>query len=125
MPEPPREDYTVVAFEHKVLIFGGENTKGFDRFGDLFEFDLTTKKFKVMPSLPSAAKLMAGVRWGDQAVLIGGYGKDGRSKEVLMYDSKTGDITALPSMLEKRGSPVAVITGNTIVDGRTRTVWLC
>ncbi|CAB4018305.1 kelch 5 [Paramuricea clavata] len=32
-----------------------------------------------------------------------------------MYDCKTGKITALPSMLEKRDTCCAVITGNTIV----------
>jgi hypothetical protein len=32
-----------------------------------------------------------------------------------MYDCKTGKITALPSMLEKRCQCCAVITGNTIV----------
>ncbi|CAB4045018.1 actin-binding IPP, partial [Paramuricea clavata] len=32
-----------------------------------------------------------------------------------MYDCKTGKITALPSMLEKRYKCCAVITGNTIV----------
>ena len=52
---------------------------------------------------------------GDQAVLIGGCGNNGPSKEVLMYDSKTGNITELPSLLEKRAGCAAVITGNTIV----------
>ena len=32
-----------------------------------------------------------------------------------MYDCKTGKITVLPSMLEKRWGCCAVITGNTIV----------
>ena len=32
-----------------------------------------------------------------------------------MYDSKTGNTTELPSMLEKRDGCAAVITGNTIV----------
>ena len=32
-----------------------------------------------------------------------------------MYDCKTGKITVLPSMLEKRRACCAVITGNTIV----------
>ena len=131
MPEP-HQDYTVVVFEQKVLIFGGETYLDdfyADFLDDVLEFDLTTKKFKVMPSLPSPAKLMAGVRWGDQAVLIGGYGAYGPSKKVLMYDSKTGNITELPSMLEKRTGCAAVITGNTIVvmggkgkSGRVRSV---
>ena len=129
IPEPKRLYYTVVAFEHKVLIFGGKSVNGDDYFEDVLEFDLTTREFKVMPSLPRAAKHMAGVRWGDQAILIGGCGKEGESKQVLMYDSKTGKTTELPSMLEKREACSAVITGNTIVvmgglgeSGRVRSV---
>ena len=115
MPEPQRKDYTAVAFEYKVLIFGGRDVDDWDFLEDVLEFDLTTKEFKVMPSLCSAVQLMAGVRWGDQAVLIGGCGDYGISKKVCMYDSKTGNITKLPSMLEERCGCAAVITGNTIV----------
>ena len=129
MPEPLRRNYTVVAFGYKILIFGGKTVKDGNYLEDVLEFDLTTREFKVMPSLPSPVLHMAGVRWGDQAVLIGGCGKDGKTKEVLMYDSKTGNITELPSMLEKRNSCAAVITGNTIVvmggkgeSGRVRSV---
>ena len=129
MPEPPSKYYTVVAFEHKILIFGGKRVNDRNLLEDVLEFDLTTRQFKVLPSLPSPVSNMAGVRWGDQAVLIGGYGKDGPSKKVLMYDSKTGNITELPSLLEKRNAPAAVITGNTIVvmggageSGRVRSV---
>ena len=68
-----------------------------------------------MPSLRSKLRDMAALRWGNQAVLIGGFGDRGPSKEVLMYDSKTGNITELPSMLEKRSACAAVISGNTIV----------
>ena len=35
--------------------------------------------------------------------------------DVFMYNIKTGKITVLPSMLEKRFSCCAVITGDTIV----------
>ena len=35
--------------------------------------------------------------------------------DVFMYNIKTGKITVLPSLLEKRRSCCAVITGNTIV----------
>ena len=115
MPEPPRKFYTVVAFEHKILIFGGKNVKDNHRLQDVLEFDLTTREFKDLPSLPGVVSSMAGVRWGDQAVLIGGYNDHGPSKKVLMYDSTTGTTTELPSMLEKREACAAVITGNTIV----------
>ena len=129
IPEPKRLYYTVVAFEHKVLIFGGKNVYQDNYLEAVLEFDLTTREFKVMPSLPGASRHMAGVRWGDQAVLIGGYGRDGPSKKVVMYDSKTGHTTELPPMLEKRSGCAAVITGNTIVvmggmgdSGRVRSV---
>ena len=115
MPERAREDYTLVAFEHKVLIFGGDSVINDDSLDSVLEFDLSTNEFKEMPPLPYAVSSMAGVRWGDQAVLIGGYDQDGPSKKVLMYDSTTGNTTALPSMLEERSASAAVITGNTIV----------
>ena len=129
MPEPPRKFYTVVAFEHKILIFGGTHIKDGNYLEDVLEFDLTTREFRVLPSLPGVVLNMAGVRWGDQAVLIGGYGENGPSKKILMYDSKTGNTTEIPSMLEERSGCAAVITGNTIVvmgglgqSGRVRSV---
>ena len=128
MPEPPRKDYAVVGFEHKVLIFGGSSGSS-NYLDSVLQFDVGTHQFKDMPPLPFAASNMAGVRRGDQAVLIGGYGKNGPSKKVLMYDSKTGNTTKLPSMLEERSACAAVITGNTIVvmggrgdSGRVRSV---
>ena len=101
--------FTVVAFEHKILIFGGGNVE------DVLEFDLTTREFNVLFSFSGFVSNMAGVRWRDQAVLIGGFDENGPSKKVFMYDSKTGNTTELPSMLEKRDGCAAVITGNTIV----------
>ena len=131
IPAPRRKNYTVVGFEDKVLIFGGENVQNVaaNILEEVLELNLATKQFKVMPSLLSATKLMAGVRWGDQAILIGGFGENGPSKEVVMYDSKTGNITQLPSMSEERSASTAIITGNTIVvmgglgqSGRVRSV---
>jgi hypothetical protein len=132
MPEPARKYYAVVAFEHKVLIFGGRSVTNNNLLDGVLEFDVGTNEFKAMPPLPYAVSSMAGVRWGDDAILIGG--ADGadehdKSKKVLMYDSKTGNTTALPSMLEERSASSAVITGNTIVvmggkgkSGRLRSV---
>jgi hypothetical protein len=129
LPEPARKDYTVVAFEHKVLIFGGSSGTDYNFLDSVLEFDLSTNEFKDMPPLPCAVSNMAGVRWGDQAVLIGGFDQDGPSKKVLMYNSTTGNTTDLPSMLEERSASAAVITGNTIVvmggmgtPGRLRSV---
>ena len=115
IPEPPRKYYAIVAFGHKVLIFGGSSGANLDLLDSVLEYNINTNAFKVMPPLPCAASNMAGVRWGDQAVLIGGYDEDGPSDEVFMYDSNTGNITQLPSMLEERSACAAVITGNTII----------
>ena len=129
MPEPLREYYAAVAFEHKVLIFGGSSGNGDNRLSSVLQFDIVANEFKVMPSLPWAVSSIAGVRWGDQAILIGGYDKNKFSKKVFMYDSKSGTTTELPSMLEARSGCAAVITGNTIAvmggrgeSGRVRSV---
>ena len=135
MLEPARKNYAVVAFENKVLIFGGQNATNDDLLDTVLEFDVRKNKFKLMPSLPCTATIMAGVRCGDEAILIGGANNKAPlldylgSKEVFMYNSKTGNITELPSMLEERIGCSAVITGNTIVvmggrgrSGRVRSV---
>ena len=121
IPGPPRVLYAVVAFGHKILIFGGSGYYGYDDVNEksVLEFDMNTKKYKSMRQLPYAVSNMAGVRWRDQAILIGGYektsGTTGGTKRVLMYDSKTGDTTELPPMLEDRVGCCAIITGDTIV----------
>ncbi|XP_046842002.1 kelch-like protein 12 [Xenia sp. Carnegie-2017] len=113
MPEP-RQCYGAVVVDDKVLIFGGD---GKDRkvLSSVLEFGPRTLTFKEMPPLTYPLTQMATVQWRDQVVLLGGY--DGREKlnSVIMYDSKTGKITVLPSMLEKRQGCCAVITGDTIV----------
>jgi hypothetical protein len=123
MPEPSTKYYTVVAFEQKILIFGGQNTTSQKLLDRVLEFDIHTSEFQVLPALPCALHSMTSVRWGDQAILLGGCGEHGQSKKVFMYNSKTGNATELPSMLEERSGCCAVITGNTIVvmGGRRKT----
>ena len=115
----------MVPFEHKVLIFGGISDEDRDIRDEVLEFDLTTREFRVMPSWPSDVPSMAGVRWGDQAVLIAGYGENGPSKKVCMYDSKTGNTTKLPSLLEERSGYAAVHRKHNSCDGWKGTVWSC
>ena len=56
------------------------------------------------------------VRWRDKVVVLGGCdGKGNILNDVYMYDCKTGKITALPPMLEKRQGCCSVITGDTVV----------
>ncbi len=113
MPEP-RQCNGAEIFEDKVLILGGETSGNIT--DSVLEFDPKGNECKEMPNLPFAVTDMATVRWRDEVVVLGGLGKDGQElNDVFMYNSKTGKITALPSLLEKRWCCCAVITGNTIV----------
>ena len=113
MPER-RKYHGAEVFEDKVLILGGVTSR--DTLDSVLEFDPKRMKCKEMPKLPFALGNMATVRWRDEVVVLGGCDKDGQKRnDVFMYNSKTGKITALPSMLEKRWSCCAVITGNIIV----------
>jgi hypothetical protein len=126
MPQP-RDCHGTEAFEDKVLILGGDDDDD-DVLDSVLEFDPKKNECKELPSLPHPIQGMATVRWRDQVVVLGGRDEDdqvvvlgGRDEDghilndVFMYDCKTGKITALPSMLEKRYDCCAVITGNTIV----------
>ncbi|XP_046841963.1 uncharacterized protein LOC124436079 [Xenia sp. Carnegie-2017] len=112
MPEP-RENHGAVVVDDKVLIFGGYG-KDMKVLSSVLEFDPTTLTFKELPPLPHPLFGMATVQCRDQVVLLGGY-YGNRLNSVIMYDSKTGKIKVLPSMLEKRLGCCAVITGQTIV----------
>ena len=114
MPES-RYHHGAEIVDDKVLIFGGETDKG-NHLDIMLEFDPIKNECKRMPPLPYPLSRMATVHWRDQAVLLGGRDKDGKAlNDVFMYDCKTGKITVLPSMLEKRYACCAVITGNTII----------
>ena len=80
------------------------------------EFDPKRNECKEMSKLPVALRNMATVRWREEVVVLGGVNKETEAvNDVFMYNIKTGKITVLPSMLEKRCSCCAIITGNTIV----------
>ncbi|XP_046841746.1 kelch-like protein 12 [Xenia sp. Carnegie-2017] len=113
MPEP-RYGHGAVVVDDKVFIFGGWGKDG-KVLSSVLEFDPRTLTFKEMPPLPHLLTQMATVQWRDQVVLLGGYDGKERLNSVIMYDTKTGKITVLPSMLEKRSCCCAVITDDTIV----------
>ena len=101
--------------DDKVLIFGGKTDSSNCR-DSVLEFDLKKNECNAMLPLPYPLSRMAIVHWRGQAVLLGGLDKNVKElNNVFMYDCKTGKITVLPSMLEKRFACCAVITGNTIV----------
>ena len=113
MPEP-RDCHGAEIFEDKVLILGGR--AGFDNGDSVLEFDLKKNQVKKISRLPRALQGMATVRWRNEVVVLGGRDREWKSlNDVYMYDCKTGKITALPPMLEKRDECCAVITGDTIV----------
>ena len=114
MPES-RYHHGAEIVDEKVLIFGGQTDNDIC-LDSVLEFDPNKNECKRMRPLPYPLSKMATVHWRDQAVLLGGRDKDSKVlNDVFMYDCKTGKITVLPSMLEKRRSCCAVITGNTIV----------
>ena len=116
MPEP-RQYHRAEIFEDKVLILGGQKSDACEDYLDsVLEFDVKTNQCKEMPPLPRPLTCMATVQWRDQVVVLGGQDKDDKVlNDVFMYDCKTGKITVLPSMLEKRWGCCAVITGKTIL----------
>ena len=116
MPEP-RGCHGAEIFEDKFLILGGGKSMACKDFLDsVLEFDVKTNQCKEIPPLPRPLTSMATVQWRDQVVVIGGRDKNNEIvNDVFMYNCKTGKITVLPSMLEKRFACCAVITGNTIV----------
>ena len=96
--------HRVEIFEDKVLILGGQKFwRSRDCLDSVLEFDVKTNQCKEMPPLPRPLTKIATVQWRDQVVVLGGQDKNGKVlKDVFMYDCKTGKITVLPSMLEKR-----------------------
>ena len=59
---------------------------------------------------------MVTVKWGENVVIIGGAGKNGKVlNKVIIYNVKTGNSHMLPPMLHKRKGCMAVVIENTIV----------
>ena len=114
MPKP-RECHSAEVFEDKVLILGGNNDF-LNILDSVLGFDPKRNECKEMSKLPVALSNLATVRWREELVVLGGLNKEYEAvNDVFMYNIRTGKITVLPSMLEKRHSCSAVITGNTIV----------
>ena len=112
----PRQCHAAEVFENKVLILGGQGYYSADPLSSVRKFDPIENLCGKMKSLPYPLTQMATVRWRDQVVVLGGRDEEDHVlNDVFMYDCKTGNTKALPSMLEKRIGCCAVITGDTIV----------
>ena len=113
----PRQDHSTEIFYDDLLIVGGSTT---DRHQESLRsvelYDIKKNRCKQLPPLPYEVSQMATVRWGDNIVIIGGFGKDGNIlNSVVMYNVNTGQNRMLPPMRYKRRGCTAVVIGNNIV----------
>ena len=114
-----------VRWRDKVVVLGG--CDGEDNIlNDVYMYDCKTGKITALPPMLEKRYECCAVIIGDTIVVMGGWrdkvvvlggcdGEDNILNDVYMYDCKTGKITALPPMLEKRYECYAVIIGDTIV----------
>ena len=116
MPEP-RQNHCTEIFDDSLLILGGATT-GFNRdnLNSVVLYDIKNNVCKQLTPLPYGVSDMATVRWGDNAVVIGGSDKHGNTlNTVVMYNMNTQQSHRLPSMRYKRFACTAVVVGHNIV----------
>ena len=112
MPKP-RYDHTMELFEDKLFIFGGCHRGVQDT---VRMYNLVTKEWKMMKSLPFAVDEMASVLWQNNVILLGGKNITYAAVDsVVMYNLTTEESKYLPSMKHKRHGCAAVVTGDVLV----------
>ena len=116
MPEP-RGRHTTVLHDDSILIVGGRKTVNYkDNLSSVLRYVITSNECQQLPELPYPVSAMATVKWGENAVIIGGADKDNKVlNKVIIYNMKTGNSHMLPPMLHKRCGCTAVVIENTIV----------
>ena len=116
MPEPRRGHCTEI-FDDSLLIIGGRTTSNYrDNLSSVVLYDIKNNVCKQLAPLPYEVSDMATVRWGENAVVIGGSDKHCKPlNTVIMYNMKTEQSHMLPPMRCKRRECTAVIVGNNIV----------
>ena len=115
MPKP-RYDHTMELFEDKLFIFGGYQGEGFIAQDTVMMYNLVTKEWKMMKSLPFDVDEMASVLWQNNVILLGGRNRRYDAMDrVVIYNLKTGESKYLPSMKQKRRGCAAVVTGDVLV----------
>ena len=116
MPEP-RADHSTVLCGDSIFIIGGTKTGNCkDNLSSVVSYDIKKNECQQLPELPYAVSQMATVKWAENAVIIGGAGKDDKAlNSVMIYNMKTGNSHMLPPMLHKRHGCMAVAIENTIV----------
>ncbi|XP_028415275.1 kelch domain-containing protein 8A-like [Dendronephthya gigantea] len=107
MPQP-RAGHGAELIGDEIFIFGGTKNV-FAPNDDVLVYNLVTREFRVMKSLPYAVHGMATVRQSGIVILLGGIDHNGEELDrVITYNIQSGEINSLPSMKEKRGSCCAV-----------------
>ena len=116
MPDPRRAHCKEI-FDDSLLILGGRTTgRCKDNLSSVVLYDIKNKVCKQLAPLPYKVSGMATVRWGDNAVVIGGIDNHGNIlNTVIMYNVKTEQSHMLPPMKRKRKACTAVVVGNNIV----------
>ena len=116
MPEQ-RQHHCTEIFDDSLLILGGTTTsRDQDSLSSVVLYDIKNNVCKQLAPLPYQVNDMATVRWGDNAVVVGGTDKRGKElNTVIMYNVKTEQSHMLPPMICKRQGCTAVVVGNNIV----------
>ena len=116
MPEP-RGRHSTVLCDDSIFIFGGKKTRSSkDILSSVLRYDIKNNECQQLPELPYPVSAMATIKWGENAVIIGGADKDDKAlNKVIIYNMKTGNSHMLPPMLHKRYGCTAVVIENTIV----------
>ena len=90
----PRTKFSSIMYEGKLYVFGGGYQKTFH--GDLYSFELETKKWTCIQSDtsihehgPCRRRSHKAILWMDQMVIFGGRTQHGRKNDVHFFDLKT------------------------------------
>ncbi|XP_028415280.1 kelch-like protein 18 [Dendronephthya gigantea] len=122
MPQP-RAGHGAELIGDEIFIFGGTRNVSAPN-NEVLVYNLVTREFRVMESLPYAVHGMATVFKLGIVMLLGGIDQNEEElDQVIAYNPQTGVVYPLPSMKEKRGSCCAVshqTTGFIVVLGSSR-----
>ena len=106
-----RRNHGVALFGDKILIVGGLSNEG-----TVLEYNIAENAFRRMTSLPYHVYNMAMIKWNDNFILFGGWGKkSGALSKVLMYNIQSEKSYMLPEMLYKRAGCVAAVVRDTVI----------
>ena len=115
MPQPLSYHGLEIIGDDIVIIGGSTTGYSKDAVSSVLSYNIVTKVFLQMSSLPFPMLDMATVRIGDDILIIGGTNQQNREMETFFkYNYKTMQCTQLPSMKYKRSECAAVISGHQV-----------